>query len=152
MMDHKELRQLLHRNNTWHDAKKMAEEEGRFAREPLGDWQSPSDSERWENLRYALETVRLKHNISASTNKAEELQLMQRKKWEIEEMLEEHDRRERTAVPEVQQKKTFAQGLYDLFFRAQQRVVPKAVIDESDLRNLLRDIKRQVPFYLDTLE
>ena len=149
MMDHKELRQLLHRNNTWHDTKKMAEEEGRFAREPLGDLQSPSDSERWENLRYALETVRLKHNISASTNKEEELHLMQRQKWIIEEMLEEHDK---SAVPEVQQKKTFAQGLYHLFFREQQRVVPKAVIDESDLRNLLRDIKRQVPFYLDTLE
>ena len=148
MMDIKELRKLLHRNNTWHDAKKMAEEEGRFAREPLGDWQSPSDSERWENLRYALETVRLKHNISASTNKAEELQLMQRQKWAIEEMLEEHDK---CAVTEVQQKKTFAKSLYDLFFRVEAEA-SKPVIDESDLRNLLRDIKRQVPFYLDTLE
>ena len=149
MTDTKELRKLLNRNNTWHDAKKMAEEEGRFAREPLGDWHSPSDSERWENLRYALETVRLKHNISASTNKEEELQLMQRQKWIIEEMLEQHDK---CAVPEVQQKKTFAQGLYDLFFRVEERVMPKAVIDESELRNLLRDIKRQVPFYLNALE
>jgi len=151
-MDNKELRELLHRNNTWHDAKKMAEEEGRFAREPLGDWQSPSDSERWENLRYELETVRLKHNISASANKAEELQLMQRHKWAIEEMLEENDRRQTTTVPEVQQKKTFAQGLYDLFFRVEERVIPLAVIDESGLRNLLRDINRQMPFYLNALE
>jgi hypothetical protein len=149
MMDHKELRKLLHRNNTWHDAKKMAEEEGRFAREPLGDWQSPSDSERWENLRYALETVRLKHNISASTNKEEELHLMQRQKWIIEEMLEEH---QRNSQPTVEFKKTFAQNLYHLFFRAEERVVPKAVIDESDLRNLLRDINRQIPFYFNTLE
>jgi hypothetical protein len=145
MLDNKELRQLLHRNNTWHDAKKMAEEEGRFAREPLGDWQSPSDSERWENLRYALETVRLNHNISASTNKEEELQFMQRQKWIIEEILEEHDK---CAVPNVQQKKTFAQSLYELFFRAEERVIPKVIIDESDLRNLLRDINRQIPFYI----
>jgi len=145
MLDNKELRQLLHRNNTWHDAKKMAEEEGRFAREPLGDWQSPSDSERWENLRYALETVRLNHNISASTNKEEELQFMQRQKWIIEEILEEHDK---CAVPNVQQKKTFAQSLYELFFRAEELVVPKAFIDESDMRNLLRDINRQIPFYI----
>ena len=138
----------MHRNNTWHDAKKMAEEEGRFAREPLGDWQSPSDIERWENLRYALETVRLKHNISASSNKEEELQLIQRQKWVIEEILEEHDRRQKTTV---EQKKTFAQGLYDLFFRAEAEE-PKPVIDESGLRNLLRDIKRQVPFYLNALE
>jgi len=149
MMDHKELRQLLHRNNTWHDAKKMAEEEGRFAREPLGDWQSPSDNERWENLRYALETVRLKHNIGASTNKEEELQLMQRQKWIIEEILEEH---QRNSQPKLEIKKTFAQSLYYLFFRAQERVVPKAVIDESDLRNLLRDINRQMPFYFNSLE
>lgn len=148
-MDTKELRQLLNRNNTWHDPKKMAEEEGRFAREPLGDWQSPSDIERWENLRYELETVRLKHNISASSNKEEELQLMQRQKWVIEEMLEEH---EKCAVPKLEQKKTFAQGLYDLFFRAEERVMPKPVIDESGLRNLLRDINRQIPFYLNTLE
>ena len=147
-MDINELRQLLHRNNTWHDAKKMAEEEGRFAREPLGDWQSPSDSERWENLRYALEKVRLNYNISASANKAEELQFMQRKKWEIEEMLEEH---EKSAVPEVQQKKTFAQGLYHLFFGAEAEA-SKPVIDESGLRNLLRDINRQMPFYLNALE
>ena len=139
----------MHRNNTWHDAKKMAEEEGRFAREPLGDWQSPSDSERWENLRYELETVRLKHNISASANKAEELQLMQRQKWAIEETLEEHDK---CAVTEVQQKKTFAQKLYDLFFRVEERVIPLAIIDESGLRNLLRDINRQMPFYLNALE
>ena len=146
MTDTKELRKLLHRNNTWHDAKKMAEEEGRFAREPLGDWQSPSDSERWENLRYELETVRLKHNISASANKAEELQLMQRQKWAIEEMLEEH---EKCAVPDVQQKKTFAQKLYDLFFRVEAEAKQdKPVIDESGLRNLLRDINRQMPFYL----
>ena len=149
MTDTKELRKLLHRNNTWHDAKKMAEEEGRFAREPLGDWQSPSDSERWENLRYELETVRLKHNISASANKAEELQLMQRQKWAIEETLEEHDK---CAVTEVQQKKTFAQKLYDLFFRVEERVIPLAIIDESGLRNLLRDINRQMPFYLNALE
>jgi hypothetical protein len=148
MMDIKELRKLLNRNNTWHDPKKMAEEEGRFAREPLGDWQSPSDSERWENLRYELETVRLKHNISASSNKEEELQLMQRQKWAIEEMLEEHDRRQTTAV---EQKKTFAQGLYDLFFRAEADE-PKPVIDESGLRILLRDIHRQMPFYLNALE
>jgi hypothetical protein len=144
MMDTKELRELLHRNNTWHDPKKLAEEEGRFAREPLGDWQSPSDSERWENLRYELETVRLKHNISASSNKEEELQLMQRQKWVIEEMLEEHDRRQRTAVD---QKKTFAQGLYDLFFGAEADE-PKPFIDESGLRNLLRDINRQMSFYV----
>ena len=149
MMDIKELRKLLNRNNTWHDPKKMAEEEGRFAREPLGDWQSPSDSERWENLRYELETVRLKHNISASANKAEELQLMQRQKWAIEETLEEHDK---CAVTEVQQKKTFAQKLYDLFFRVEERVIPLAIIDESGLRNLLRDINRQMPFYLNALE
>ena len=148
MMDTKELRKLLDRNNTWHDPKKMAEEEGRFAREPLGDWQSPSDSERWENLRYELETVRLKHNISASSNKEEELQLMQRQKWAIEEMLEEHDRRQTTAVD---QKKTFAQGLYDLFFGAETEA-SKPVIDESGLRNLLRDIHRQMPFYLNALE
>lgn len=148
MMDIKELRNLLKRNNTWHDPKKMAEEEGRFAREPLGDWQSPSDSERWENLRYALETVRLKHNISASSNKEEELQLMQRQKWAIEEMLEQH---EKCAVPKLEQKKTFAQGLYDLFFRAGADE-PKPVIDESGLRNLLRDIHRQMPFYLNALE
>ena len=145
MMDTKELRKLLDRNNTWHDPKKMAEEEGRFAREPLGDWQSPSDSERWENLRYELETVRLKHNISASSNKEEELQLMQRQKWAIEEMLEEHQ------TTAVDQKKTFAQGLYDLFFRAETEA-SKPVIDESGLRNLLRDIHRQMPFYLNALE
>ena len=144
MMDTKELRELLHRNNTWHDPKKLAEEEGRFAREPLGDWQSPSDSERWENLRYELETVRLKHNISASSNKEEELQLMQRQKWVIEEMLEEHDRRQTT---KVEQKKTFAQGLYDLFFGAEADE-PKPFIDESGLRNLLRDINRQMSFYV----
>jgi len=144
-MDNKELRELLHRNKTWHDSKKMAEEEGRFAREPLGDWQSPSDSERWENLRYALETARLKHNISASTNKAEELQLMQRQKWVIEEILEENDMRQRT---EVHQNKTFAQGLYELFFGAEAEA-SKPVIDESGLRNLLRDIHRQMPFYLE---
>jgi hypothetical protein len=145
MMDTKELRQLLKRNNTWRDPKKLDEEEGRFAREPLGDWQSPSDSERWEALRYALETVRLKHNISASVNKDEELQLMQRQKWAIEEMLEEHERSQTT---KVEPKKTLAQGLYDLFFRGKvEGSMP--VIDESDLRNLLRDIKRQMPFYLE---
>jgi hypothetical protein len=148
MTDTKELRKLLDRNNTWRDPKKMAEEEGRFAREPLGDWQSPSDSERWENLRYELETVRLKHNISASTNKAEELQLMQRQKWVIEEILEENDMRQRT---EVHQNKTFVQGLYELFFGAEAEA-SKPVIDESGLRNLLRDIHRQMPFYLNALE
>ena len=149
MMDIKELRKLLNRNNTWHDAKKMAEEEGRFAREPLGDWQSPSDIERWENLRYALETVRLNHNISASTNKEEELHLMQRQKWVIEGILEENDRPQST---KLEQKKTFMQKLCDLFFRAEERVMPKPVIDESGLRNLLRDINRQIPFYLNPLE
>jgi len=148
MMDTKELHKLLDRNNTWRDPKKMAEEEGRIAREPLGDWQSPSDSERWENLRYELETVRLKHNISVSVNKEEELQLMQRQKWVIEDMLEEHDRRQTTAVD---QKKTFAQSLYDLFFGAEAEA-SKPVIDESGLRNLLRDIHRQIPFYLNALE
>jgi hypothetical protein len=88
--------------------------------------------------------VRLKHNISASVNKDEELQLMQRQKWAIEEMLEEHERSQTT---KVEAKKTLAQGLYDLFFRAKvEESTP--VIDESDLRNLLRDINRQMPFYL----
>jgi hypothetical protein len=148
MMDTKELRQLLKRNNTWRDPKKLAEEEGRFAREPLGDWQSPSDSERWEALRHSLETVRLKHNISASVNKDEELQLMQRQKWAIEEMLEEHERSQTT---NVEAKKTLAQDLYDLFFRTKVKE-SMPVIDESDLRNLLRDINRQMPFYLNALE
>lgn len=143
-MDTKELRQLLNRNNTWRDPKKLAEEEGRFAREPLGDWQSPSDSERWENLRYALETVRLKHNISASSNKEEELQLMQRQKWAIQEILEEH---EKSQITNIKPKKTLAQGLYDLFFCAKVEE-SRPVIDESGLRNLLRDINRQIPFYL----
>ena len=70
---------------------------------------------------------------------------MQRQKWVIEEILEENDMRQRT---EVHQNKTFAQGLYELFFGAEAEA-SKPVIDESGLRNLLRDIHRQMPFYLE---
>lgn len=142
----KELAQLLDRNNRWHNPKKMAEEEGRLAREPIGDWQSPSDNARWDNLRYDLETARLKYNIESSQNKEEELEMLQRKKWVIEEMLDQYKRSYLCA--KVEKKKTTAQKIYALFFRVKESPEKAPINDSNRLRVLLQDINRQIPFYL----
>jgi hypothetical protein len=41
-------------------------------KEPIGDWQSPSDNERWNSLYKELQQKRIKYNIDNSHNAEEE--------------------------------------------------------------------------------
>jgi len=67
---------------------KRAVEQELLNREPLGDWQSPSDNERWRALHERLEFARLSYNISRSVAKPEEQGLLERSAPAVREAIE----------------------------------------------------------------
>ncbi len=67
---------------------KRAVEQELLNREPLGDWQSPSDNERWRALHERLEFARLSYNISRSVAKKEEQELLERSAPAVREAIE----------------------------------------------------------------
>jgi hypothetical protein len=83
-----EVRELLRRNNTYREEHKRAVEQELLNREPLGDWQSPSDNERWRALHERLEFARLSYNISRSVAKPEEQGLLERSAPAVREAIE----------------------------------------------------------------
>ena len=67
-----DLEALIARNDT-----KLPDEQKRINNEPQGDWQSPSDGQRWADLHRELEKTRLETNINNSKNRLEEREFIE---------------------------------------------------------------------------
>ena len=72
-----EVKKIVKKNDTYAEADKKKEEHERIEREPVGDWQSPSNNRRWNALHKELELKRITYNIEKSTNKEKEKEILE---------------------------------------------------------------------------
>jgi hypothetical protein len=72
-----EIQQILKRNKTYAETEKQKEESDRIKSEPLGDWQSPSDNARWQNLYRDLYSKKIKYNIGKLTEEQRNIEKTQ---------------------------------------------------------------------------
>ena len=137
-----ELKTILDRNDT------QSPEELRMQNEPQGDWQSPSDNERWQryNQRYNdLVKKRLKTHIDNSKNKLGEEQFL---KDMIDVTLPAMIRRK--TEEKQTDNKSRRQPIFTLFSRRNNDTITKnAKIDEEirDLNKLLTRAQNQLKYY-----
>jgi len=126
-------------------------EKNAFIKEPICDWQSPSDNKRWHALRNDLQKERIKYNIDNSPNKEEEKELLIKSKKEIDqEVLKYHTKLNSFVLP---QNETVLQKSYTFFTRTPNNYLIKVekynkIKKELDyLLELLDEINNQVPIY-----
>ena len=120
-------------------------------KEPIGDWQSPSDNERWNSLYKELQQKRIKYNIDNSPNKEEDKEFFIKTKRIIDqEVLKYHTKLNSFVLP---QNETVLQKTYTFFTRTPNNYTIKIkkyneIKKELDkLLELLDEINNQLPIY-----
>ena len=126
-------------------------EKNALIEEPNGDWQSPSDNQRWHALRNSLKKQRIKYNIENSPNKEEEKDFFIKTKKVIDqEVLKYHTELNSFVLP---QNESVLQKTYTFFTRTPNNYMIKVkkyneIRKELDhLLELLDEINRQLPLY-----
>lgn len=148
MQTFKELEHLLYRNNTYREESKKQKEQERIEQEPMGNWQSPSDSQRWVELHKSLRYKRLRYNINLSPDKQTEKDFIMNEKIKIE-MLMNKNREVMNKKSEEKQTQTWFQSF---FSSSKERLNYKELMDEIKKENryfeiLIKSINQQLPVY-----
>jgi hypothetical protein len=84
-------------------------------KEPIGDWQSPSDNERWNSLYKELQQKRIKSNIDNSHNAEEEKEFFIKTKKVIDQEVLKYNTELNSFV--LPQNETVLQKTYTFFTR-----------------------------------
>lgn len=130
------LAEIIERNRKY-----SPEQEERLKREPLGDWQSPSDGARWDALHTRLGLEALSYNIRKSVDKRGERDFLIAQKIQIQTELCKED---------PPQEKPVSQILYSFFCTGPTTYDIR--VDEMNKRRsnmmcLVRAIDEQLPVY-----
>lgn len=154
--DFSEVNNIIDKNNTYENETKRKEEKDRIKNEPAGDWQSPSDAKRWENLYSDLENTRLTYNIvnkSADDHKKEK-QILENAVKSIADDIKRIDILINTLTKEIEQNpKTLTQKAYsaisgkDSNYEKTKYMICKYRADNSKLKSLLQPINKQLRYY-----
>jgi hypothetical protein len=129
----------------------LLEEKKAFIKEPIIDWQSPSENERWKTVQKDLEKRQIKYNIDNSANKEEEKELFIRTKKEIKRQILEYNTILNSFV--LPKNETILQKTYSFFKRKPNNYmikVEKYNETKKELDNLLEllyEINIQLPIY-----
>ena len=148
MQTFKELEHLLYRNNTYKEKSKIQKEQERIEQEPIGDWQSQSDSQRWAELHKSLRYKRLRYNINLSTDKQTEKEFIMNEKIKIEMLLNKN----REVLIKMTENKKNNSWFQSFFSSSKERLNSKEAMDEIQKENryfeiLIKSINQQLPVY-----
>jgi hypothetical protein len=148
MQNFKELEHLLYRNNTYKEKSKIQKEQERIEQEPMGDWQSPSDSRRWAELHKSLRYKRLRYNINLSPDKQTEKEFILNEKVKIEMLLNKN----RELMNKKSEEKQTHFWFQSFFRSSKERLNSKEIMDEIQKENryfeiLINSINQQLPVY-----
>ena len=141
---------VLNRNMVYEEFDMRLEEDERIKRDPMGDWQSPSDSSRFYNLHKELEDKKLRYNISKASAREKERELLLKRKAEIEGLLKRMDR-DNTMVCV---KRTMGQYIYGLItgkpssYDLEKERLKNVEEYKQSLQRVLALIIRQLPYYV----
>ena len=156
-LDFREVNNIIEKNNKYEDEKKRKEEKDRITNEPAGDWQSPSDAKRWEELYIDIEKTRLTYNIV--NNKSEDDSKKEKQILEnaIQLILDETKRINdliNTLTEEIEKKpKTLTQKAYSVIsgkdsnYEKTKYMICKYGSNNSKLNSLLQTIYKQLTYY-----
>lgn len=168
MENFSEIERLLKRNDTYTEESKKQEEKSRIDREPIGDWQSPSDAKRWAELHKSLELARLKYNINQSSDKKYEKEFLIDEKTRIETILKKNKEFIQTnfkpfeKIDETENKKIKDNGFFNRILNKigfktnsknnEEQAPSIEKIDEIEkenrlLKRLLNDMNQQLSVY-----
>jgi hypothetical protein len=148
MQTFKELEHLLYRNNTYREESKKQKEQERIEQEPMGNWQSPSDSQRWVELHKSLRYKRLRYNINLSTDKQTEKDFIMNEKIKIEMLMNKN----REVMNKKSEEKQTHSWFQSFFISSKERLNYKELMDEIKKENryfeiLIKSINQQLPVY-----
>ena len=142
---------LLIKKNKIGSEETLLYEKNALIEEPIGDWQSPSDNERWNSLYKELQQKRIKYNIDNSPNKEEEKEFFIKTKKVIDQEVLKYNTELNSFV--LPQNETVLQKTYTFFTRTPNNYMIKVekynkIKKKLDkLLELLDEINNQLPIY-----
>ena len=140
------LEDLLNRNRIYKEQHKIDEEQARRNREPLGDWQSPSDNQRWTDLERDLINARLKYNIEKTLDKVGEMELLRTQRLCIETLMQENALKKKEPVK-------LQARFCGMFFKSPPGSLTQTDVEKDNkyLQNLMNNIDKQLDVYQNIL-